>query len=69
MQHMMAEARLDRDLREAEAVESRQKKSKIVCHYHVSNYRRSGNFHVKNNSHENFCVIEFSRFIRSTKFF
>ena len=46
MQRMMAEARLDRDLREAEAVESRQKKSKIVCHYHVSNYCRSGNFHV-----------------------
>lgn len=27
---MMAEARLDRELREAEAVESKQKKSKLV---------------------------------------
>ena len=35
MQRMMAEARLDRDLREAEAMESRQKKSKLVCHYYV----------------------------------
>ena len=34
-QRIMAEARLDRELREAEAVESKQKKSKLVCHYHV----------------------------------
>ena len=31
----MAEARLDQELREAEAVESKQKKSKLVCHYYV----------------------------------
>ena len=35
MQRLMAEARLDRELREAEAVESKQKKSKLVCHYYV----------------------------------
>ena len=34
-QRIMAEARLDRELREAEAVESKQTKSKLVCHYHV----------------------------------
>lgn len=35
MQHLMTEAKLDRELREAEAVESKQKKSKLVRHHWV----------------------------------
>ena len=33
----------------------------VVRQYTCSYYRRSGNFHVKNNSRENFRVVKFLR--------